>query len=110
MGTGQLEKIMKMTKIALLVVAIAVALYILIPSLAWSETGAALNNAKYIASHSCEQLGITYATAFWSGEKDITMSQTDSEKDRQANQSGRSIHCDLRHTKRSKYIARLSWL
>ncbi len=45
---------MKMTKIALLVVAIAVALYVLIPSLAWSENGAALNNAKYIALHSCE--------------------------------------------------------
>ncbi len=38
------------------------------------------------------------------------MSQNDSEKDRQADQSGRLIHCDLRPTKRSKYIARLNWL
>jgi len=45
---------MKMTKIALLVVAIAVALYILIPSLAWSENGAALYNAKCSALQTWE--------------------------------------------------------
>ena len=42
---------MKMTKIAMLILAIAVALYILIPSLSWAEDGAAPYNVKCSASH-----------------------------------------------------------
>jgi len=42
---------MKMTKIVMLILAIAVALYILIPSLSWAEDGAATYNVKCSASH-----------------------------------------------------------
>lgn len=42
---------MKITKIAMLILAIAVALYILIPSLSWAEGGAALSKAKCSAFH-----------------------------------------------------------
>ncbi len=37
---------MKMTKIAMLILAIALALYILIPSLSWAEDGCAKRNAR----------------------------------------------------------------
>ncbi len=42
---------MKTTKIAMLILAIAVALYILIPSLSWAEDGTALSKAKCSMSH-----------------------------------------------------------
>jgi cytochrome c6 len=42
---------MKMTKIAMLVLTIAVALFILIPSLSWAEDGAALYKAKCAMCH-----------------------------------------------------------
>ena len=37
---------MKITKIAMLIVAIAVALYILFPNLSWAEDGAALSGVR----------------------------------------------------------------
>ncbi|HVN20072.1 MAG TPA: hypothetical protein VMU05_14900 [Dongiaceae bacterium] len=42
---------MKATKIVMLILAIALALYILIPSLSWAEDGAAPYNVKCSASH-----------------------------------------------------------
>jgi len=42
---------MKTTKIAVLVLTIAVALFILIPSLSWADDGAALYKAKCAACH-----------------------------------------------------------
>ena len=43
---------MKMTKIVMLTLAIAVVLYILLPSLSWAGNGAALSKAKHPAAHS----------------------------------------------------------
>jgi len=40
---------MKIMKIALLILAIAAALYVLIPSLSWGEDGAAVYKANYSA-------------------------------------------------------------
>jgi cytochrome c553 len=48
---------MKMTKIAALVLTIAVALFILIPSLSWAEDGAALYKAKCAMCHSADGAG-----------------------------------------------------
>ena len=48
---------MKMTKIALLVLTIAVALFILIPSLSWAEDGAALYKAKCAMCHGPDGAG-----------------------------------------------------
>jgi cytochrome c553 len=48
---------MKTTKIAVLVVVIAVALFILIPNLAWAEDGAALYKAKCSACHGPDGAG-----------------------------------------------------
>jgi len=42
---------MKTKKIAMLILAIAVALYILIPSLSWAEDGTAVSKAKSSAFH-----------------------------------------------------------
>ncbi len=43
---------MKITKMAMLILAIAAALYILIPSLSWAEDGTAPSKAKHPAAHS----------------------------------------------------------
>jgi hypothetical protein len=42
---------MKITKIAMLILAIAAALYILIPSLSWAEDGTALSKVQCSAFH-----------------------------------------------------------
>lgn len=49
--------IMKTTKIAVLVLTIAVALFILIPSLSWAEDGAALYKAKCAMCHGADAAG-----------------------------------------------------
>ena len=48
---------MKTTKIAVLVLTIAVVLFILIPSLSWAEDGAALYKAKCAACHGTDGAG-----------------------------------------------------
>jgi mono/diheme cytochrome c family protein len=48
---------MKTTKIAVLVLTIAVALFILIPSLSWAEDGGALYKAKCAACHGADAAG-----------------------------------------------------
>jgi cytochrome c553 len=48
---------MKMTKIAVLVLTIAVALFILIPSLSWAEDGAAIFKAKCAVCHGADGAG-----------------------------------------------------
>lgn len=48
---------MKTTKIAMLVLTIAVALFILIPSLSWAEDGAALYKAKCAMCHGPDGAG-----------------------------------------------------
>ncbi len=49
---------MKMTKIAMLVVTIAVVLFVLVPSLSWAaEDGAALYKAKCAACHGADAAG-----------------------------------------------------
>jgi mono/diheme cytochrome c family protein len=48
---------MKMTKIAVLVLTIAVALFILIPSLSWAEDGAAIFKAKCAVCHGPDGAG-----------------------------------------------------
>jgi mono/diheme cytochrome c family protein len=48
---------MKTTKIAVLVLTIAVALFILIPSLSWAEDGAALYKGKCAACHGADAAG-----------------------------------------------------
>jgi len=47
---------MKITKIAVLILAIAAALYILIPGLSWAEDGTALYKVKCSAPVRCEHL------------------------------------------------------
>lgn len=49
--------IMKTTKIAMLVLTIAVALFILIPSLSWAEDGAAIYKTKCSACHGADATG-----------------------------------------------------
>ena len=49
--------IMKTTKLAILVVMIAVALFILIPNLSWAEDGAALYKTKCAACHGADGAG-----------------------------------------------------
>jgi cytochrome c553 len=51
------DAIMKTTKIAMLVLTIAVALFILIPNLAWAEDGAALYKAKCAMCHGPDGAG-----------------------------------------------------
>ena len=48
---------MKMTKIAMLILTVAVALFILIPSLSWAEDGAALYKAKCAMCHGADGAG-----------------------------------------------------
>jgi mono/diheme cytochrome c family protein len=48
---------MKTTKIAILILTIAFALFILIPSLSWAEDGAALYKAKCAACHGPDGAG-----------------------------------------------------
>lgn len=48
---------MKTTKLALLVLTIAVALFILIPSLSWADDGATLYKAKCAACHGADGAG-----------------------------------------------------
>ena len=48
---------MKTTKIVVLVLTIAVALFILIPSLSWAEDGAALYKAKCAMCHGADATG-----------------------------------------------------
>jgi cytochrome c553 len=48
---------MKTTKIAALVLTIAVALFILIPSLSWAEDGSALYKTKCAACHGADAAG-----------------------------------------------------
>ena len=51
------EAIMKVTKIAALILTIAVALFVLIPSLSWAEDGAAIYKAKCAACHGADAAG-----------------------------------------------------
>lgn len=48
---------MKTTKIAALILTVAVALFILIPSLSWAEDGAALYKSKCAACHGADGAG-----------------------------------------------------
>jgi len=48
---------MKVTKIAALILTIAVALFVLIPSLSWAEDGAAIYKAKCAACHGADAAG-----------------------------------------------------
>jgi mono/diheme cytochrome c family protein len=48
---------MKMTKLAMLVLTIAVALFILIPNLSWAEDGAAIYKAKCAVCHGADGAG-----------------------------------------------------
>lgn len=49
---------MKMTKLALLILTIAVALFVLIPSLSWAaDDGATLYKAKCAACHGADSMG-----------------------------------------------------
>ena len=48
---------MKMTKIAMLILTVAVALFILLPSLSWAEDGAALYKAKFAVCHGPDGAG-----------------------------------------------------
>ena len=51
------ESPMKITKLAVLVATIAIALFILIPNLSWAEDGAALYKAKCTACHGADAAG-----------------------------------------------------
>jgi cytochrome c553 len=51
------KAIMKMTKLAMLVLTIAVALFILIPSLSWADDGATLYKTKCAACHGADAAG-----------------------------------------------------
>jgi cytochrome c553 len=55
-STGE-DAIMKMTRIAMLVMTIAVVLFILIPNLSWAEDGAGLYKAKCAACHGADGAG-----------------------------------------------------
>jgi len=48
---------MKMTKLAILVLTIAVALFILLPSLSWADDGAAIYKTKCAACHGVDGAG-----------------------------------------------------
>lgn len=51
------EAIMKTTKLAMLILTIAVALFILIPSLSWADDGATLFKTKCAACHGVDAAG-----------------------------------------------------
>jgi cytochrome c553 len=55
--TRRRNEIMKMTKLVMLVMTIAVALFILIPNLSWAEDGAALYKAKCAMCHGPDAAG-----------------------------------------------------
>jgi cytochrome c553 len=55
--TRRRNEIMKMTKLVMLVMTIAVALFILIPNLSWAEDGAALYKAKCAMCHGPDGAG-----------------------------------------------------
>jgi mono/diheme cytochrome c family protein len=48
---------MKITKLALLVLTIAVALFVLIPGLSWADDGATLYKSKCAACHGADAMG-----------------------------------------------------
>ena len=48
---------MKMTKLAMLILTIAVALFVLIPNLSWADDGASLYKAKCAACHGADGMG-----------------------------------------------------
>jgi len=56
-STRRKNEIMKTTKLVVLVLTIAVALFILIPSLSWADDGAALYKAKCAACHGPDGAG-----------------------------------------------------
>jgi cytochrome c6 len=56
MNEGE-EAIMKMTKLAVLIMTIAVALFILIPSLSWADDGATMFKAKCAVCHGADGAG-----------------------------------------------------
>jgi cytochrome c553 len=55
--TRRKNEIMKTTKLVALVMTMAVALFILIPNLAWAEDGAALYKSKCAACHGADATG-----------------------------------------------------
>jgi len=55
--TRRRNEIMKTTKLVMLVMIIAVAMFILIPNLSWAEDGAALYKAKCAACHGADAAG-----------------------------------------------------
>jgi cytochrome c len=55
--TRRHNEIMKTTKLVALVMTMAVALFILIPNLAWAEDGAALYKSKCAACHGADATG-----------------------------------------------------
>jgi cytochrome c553 len=55
--TRRKYEIMKTTKLVMLVMTIAVALFILIPNLSWAEDGAALYKAKCAMCHGADAAG-----------------------------------------------------
>jgi len=55
--TRRRNEIMKTTKLVMLVMTIAVALFTLIPNLSWAEDGAAIYKAKYAACHGADAAG-----------------------------------------------------
>jgi len=54
---GEENEIMKTTKLVMLVMIIAVAIFILIPNLSWAEDGAALYKSKCAACHGADAVG-----------------------------------------------------
>jgi cytochrome c5 len=55
--TRRKNEIMKTTKLVILVMTIAVALFILIPNLSWADDGATLYKAKCAACHGADAAG-----------------------------------------------------
>jgi len=55
--TRRRNEIMKTTKLVMLVMIIAVAIFILIPNLSWAEDGAALYKSKCAACHGADAVG-----------------------------------------------------
>jgi mono/diheme cytochrome c family protein len=56
-NTTERKALMKMMKIAMLVLTIAVALFILIPSLSWADDGGSLYKTKCAACHGADAAG-----------------------------------------------------
>jgi hypothetical protein len=51
------KRAMKVTKVAMLILAIALVLYILVPNLSWAEDGAALYNSQRSVCHGQDGAG-----------------------------------------------------